>query len=207
MRKPNLNSNNLYILVLAVILIIVAVFFYISGSKKEFNDVWRDGAATIGTAKAPISIVEFGSFSCASCVEITPIIHQIILDNPSKIIFQFRYFPDPTNPNSSLAAQYAELANRKGKFWEMYDMLMQNQVNWSSSDKAKDIFDQFLILNGLNKDLDKDLQAAKETVESDVVFANQNDLVGTPTLFINGKLYSKDLTYLAIKDEIDSALK
>jgi protein-disulfide isomerase len=207
MRKPNLNNNYTYISIVAVVLIISTAIFYISGSDNQSNSVWRESAPSIGNADAPIYIVEFGSFTCESCVGITQILNQLITENPSKVKYQFRYFPDELSSNSIIAAEYAEIANSRGKFWEMYDMLMQNQENWINSNKAKDVFLNFLQLVGANENINGKINDAQRVVDNDLKFAKQNDLVGTPTLFINGKLYSKDLTYSAIKDEIDSALK
>lgn len=204
-------QNNIIILpaitVLVILSLLIIFFIFNRSNSANNNQIWRNSAPTIGSANAPINMVEFGDFICEACTSFTNIINQLVGDYPTKVKYQFRYFPNEQKDNAVSAAQYAEIAHMHGKFWEMYDMLMQNQNSWSESGDAEKIFTSFLsLINTKDTDLERDKKTALSVVQKDLAFSINNDLAGTPTLFINNKLYQGELSYAAIKSEIDKLL-
>src|SRR3546814_8671982 len=59
----------------------------------------------------------------------------------------------PLHGNSEEAAKAAEAAAEQGKFEEMYDLLFQNQAQWSHSEESKkDVFFDYAEQLGLDMD-------------------------------------------------------
>lgn len=209
MQKQKQNNINILpaITVLVILSLLIIFFIFNRSSSVNNNPIWRNSAPTIGSVNAPINMVEFGDFVCEACTSFTNIINQLVSDYPTKVNYQFRYFPNEQKDNAFSAAQYAEIAHMHGKFWEMYDMLMQNQNSWSESGEAEKIFTSFLtLINAEDINSERDKKLALTVVQEDLNFAVNNDLVGTPTLFINNKIYQGELSYAAIKSEIDKLL-
>jgi protein-disulfide isomerase len=89
-----------------------------------------------------------------------------------------------------LAAHAAEAAGLQGHFWEMHDMLYQNQLSWSVAEDARPTFIQYAQMLGLNVDRftrDMDSQEIANRVLADIERGQSAGVVGTPTVLINGR--------------------
>jgi protein-disulfide isomerase len=109
-----------------------------------------------------------------------------------KIEFQFRNLPLITvHKQALLAARAAEAADKQGKYWEMYNLLFQNQTNWSQMDDAKPAFEQFATQLGMNVEqfkADIAAPATNEIVQADIdEFKKTGERMATPTFFLDGK--------------------
>jgi protein-disulfide isomerase len=81
-----------------------------------------------GPATAPITLVEYGDYQCPYCGQAYPIVKELQERLGKKLRFVFRNFPLSTmHPHAEHAAEAAETAGAHGKFWEMHDMLYENQ--------------------------------------------------------------------------------
>jgi cyclophilin family peptidyl-prolyl cis-trans isomerase len=108
----------------------------------------------------------------------------------------FRHFPlTSIHDKAVLAAEAAEAAGAQGKFWEMHDLLFENQSTWSGASEkdARTVMVGFAEELGLDKKAFSDAlkkgdhrDAVDEAYESAVALG----LGGTPTLYVNGQLYS-----------------
>jgi protein-disulfide isomerase len=88
------------------------------------------------------------------------------------------------------AARSAEAAGMQGKFWEMHDMLYENQATWSNAFDVRPIFEGFATKSGLDVEkFKRDLTS--ETVAQRIFLdgkrARSLGVVGTPTVFLNGR--------------------
>lgn len=84
----------------------------------------------------------------------------------------------------------AEAAAAQGKFWEMYDILYQNQQLWSSSATPTVIFEQYATNIGLDIEKFKQDSVSSETndiIWADINKANDAKVNATPTFFLNGE--------------------
>src|SRR3989475_4200508 len=87
----------------------------------------RDHA--LGTADAPVTLVEYGDFECPFCGRAYPELKRVLRRLKGKIRFVFRHFPlTAEHPHAQHAAEVAEAAAAQGKFWEMHDLLYQRQA-------------------------------------------------------------------------------
>lgn len=81
-----------------------------------------------GEIEAPIKLLEYGDYECRFCAKARPIVRAIQRRLGDDVCFAFRHFPvTPAHPHAEPAAEAAEAANSQGKFWEMHEMLLQNQ--------------------------------------------------------------------------------
>ena len=83
-------------------------------------------------------ILEYGDYECPYCGQAYPIVKQLQSELGDKLRFVFRNFPLNTiHEHAGVAAQAAEAANAQGKFWEMHDLLYENQNKLADVDLRK----------------------------------------------------------------------
>ena len=81
-----------------------------------------------GPAHAAVTLVEYGDYECPYCGLAQPVVKQILEDFRTRLRFVFRHFPlSQVHPNAEPAAEAAEFAGARGRFWEMHDGLYENQ--------------------------------------------------------------------------------
>lgn len=79
-----------------------------------------------GPVDAPVTILEYGDYECPYCRGAFRDVHRLIDQHPTLIRFVFRNFPiAQLHPHAEEAAEAAEAAAAQGKFWEMYELLLQ----------------------------------------------------------------------------------
>jgi protein-disulfide isomerase len=85
-----------------------------------------------GNPDALLTIVEYGDYQCPACGYYHPIVKEVMEEFKDEVYFVFRHFP-LTNAHqfAVMAASAAEAAGRQGKFWEMHNLIMENQQTWS----------------------------------------------------------------------------
>jgi protein-disulfide isomerase len=141
-----------------------------------------------GPTDAPITLVEYGDYECPHCGHAYPIIKKVQEQMGSKLRFVFRNFPlSNAHQHAANAAEAAESAASQGKFWEMHDLLFENQH--SLEDQSLKEYAQDLDLDAakFNQDLAK--HRYRERVQQDFSSGVRSGVNGTPTFFINGTRY------------------
>lgn len=186
-------SKGFWIIVAAIVVIFGAVLLF-KGDKAEAP---TNGASAsnhvVGENTKGVVLLEYGDYECVFCGQYYPIVKQVIEKYKGDITFQFRNLPLVQNhPNAFVAARAAEAANLQGKFWEMYDLLFQNQSTWSGLKNAQPAFEQFA--NQLGLDINKfkaDFASTgvNDTINADIAeFKKTGQQTKTPTFFLNGTL-------------------
>jgi len=85
----------------------------------------------LGRRDAPVTIVEFSDYQCPFCRQFVtatlPALKSAYID-AGKVRWVFRDFPlDRIHPHARKASEAARCAGDQGKYWEMHDLLFQNQ--------------------------------------------------------------------------------
>src|SRR5206468_3906675 len=81
-----------------------------------------------GSIDAPIALVEYGDYECPFCGQAYPIVKAIQERLGNRLCFAFRNFPLANmHPHAEHAAEAAESAGAQDRFWEMHDLLFENQ--------------------------------------------------------------------------------
>ena len=81
-----------------------------------------------GSLDASVVLVEYGDYECLYCGEAYPVVKELQQRLADQLCFAFRNFPLATaHPHAESAAEAAEAAGAQGMFWEMHDVLYENQ--------------------------------------------------------------------------------
>ncbi len=147
-------------------------------------DIEVEGAPFKGPTGAPVTIVEFSDFECGYCGRLAQTLNNVKNKYGDDLRIVFRQFPLQMHPNAPKAAEASLCANEQGKFWEMHDLLFQEQGQLdlvSLKDKASRLG---LDRPAFDKCLDSDRYS--EQVKQDLRDGAALGVTGTPALFING---------------------
>ena len=102
-----------------------------------------------------------------------------------QVRFVFRNFPlAEAHPHAEHAAEAAEAAGAQGKFWEMHDLLYENQDALEDEDLVQYARALHLDVPRFVKEMEAD--AYLERVREDFRSGVRSGVNGTPTFFING---------------------
>src|SRR5437763_16521407 len=143
-----------------------------------------------GGANAKVTLDEYGDYQCPPCGALYPELRTLEKDYGDQVRFVFHQFPLSIHKHAELAAHAAEAASLQGHFWEMHDMLYQNQLSWSVAEDARPVFIQYARMLGLDVDRftrDLDSPEVKAHVDTDIERGKSLGVQGTPTVFINGR--------------------
>lgn len=180
------------------LIILLAVAFFVSQNSKKINpetlanvEVSEPTSHIIGNLESKIKLIQYSDFQCPACSAVAPQIEKLVEDFGDKFQLEFRHFPlRSIHPNAQIAGQAAEAAGMQGKFWEMHDLLYENQAEWSKSFNPKKYLKQYAKEIGINTDrfaFDLESNKVKEIVNAQYKEAETLQLPGTPAFVFNGK--------------------
>ena len=159
-----------------------------------------------GPADAPVTLVEYGDYECPYCGKAYPIVKRVQRELGDRLRFVFRNFPLNTiHAHASVAAQAAESAGAQGKFWEMHDLLYENQDKLADADLNSYALKLGLEIYRFEADMSSQVFAAR--VREDFRGGVRSGVNGTPTFFINGLRYPGALRMDELLYAIESAMK
>lgn len=130
-------------------------------------------------------IVEFSDFQCPYCARAVPTIHEIQEAYGDDVEIIFKHFPIPSHSNAQKAAEATECARDQGKFWELHDILYENQRTLDTISLKKYAAEIGLDKTTFNTCLDNGEKTA--LVKSNFDEGKAKGVTGTPTFFVNGE--------------------
>ncbi len=161
-----------------------------------------------GVSNALVTLVEYSDFQCPACAAFYPIVKRL-LDEPElkdSLRVVYRNFPLPAriHAHAQLAAQASEAAALQGKFWEMHDVLFEQQQAWSalSSAAVRERFMAFAKDIGLDVARfsdDLDSSAVKARVLEQYAAGERSGVSSTPSFFVNGNRMPHPASYEEFK--------
>ncbi len=138
-----------------------------------------------GSDNDAVTLVEYGDYECPYCGMAYPITKQIQKHFGADLRFVFRNFPIvDSHPHAGIAALAAEFAAAHNKFWEMHDMLYENQDALELENLMNYASSLNLSPQELQKSIENETFAPK--VQSDFMGGVRSGVNGTPCFFING---------------------
>jgi len=141
-----------------------------------------------GNLQAPIELVEYGDYECPYCGAAYPIIKDIQQKLGQQLKFAFRNFPlSKIHPHAFSAAVATEAAGLQGKFWEMHDVVFENQKTLEKENIIRLAETVGLLPERFEIDLQQ--KALAEKVEKDFESGLRSGVNKTPSFFINGEKY------------------
>jgi protein-disulfide isomerase len=150
-----------------------------------------------GPADAPHTVVEYGDFECPACGAAFPEVERFRALMGSTIRFVFRHFPlTQVHPHALIAAEAAEAAGVRGRFWDMYRLLFARQDALSMPDLLARARAIGLDEGELESDLVEHQHVAK--IRRDFSGGVRSGVNGTPTFFIDGLRHDGPWTFDAL---------
>jgi protein-disulfide isomerase len=178
--------------------------------QEDTKTVWKvpvdiSKEAVKGPKHAQVTIVEVSDFECPFCAKTAPTYKKIMETYGDKVRVFFKHTPLAFHKNAPLAHEASLAAGAQGKFWEMHDMLFENQKKLTRPD-----LDGYAELLGLNmgkfkKALDKGTYKAQ--IAEDMAMAEKVQAKGTPNHFINGRKLTGAKPFEEFKAVIDEEIK
>ncbi len=157
-----------------------------------------------GQETAKVTLVEYGDYECPHCGRAYGIVKQVQKNFGKRLRFVFRNFPlAEMHPHAESAAETAEFAGARGKFWEMHDALFENQERLGGALFSELAEDLGLAAAELNKALEEREFAAR--VKGDFSGGARSGVNGAPTFFINGKRHDDAFDYETLLAAIEAA--
>jgi protein-disulfide isomerase len=177
--------------------------YYASFDRRAKLDVSKFLPA-LGSAEAPVTIVEFSDFTCPYCQLVRPVLESFVEARKGRVKLVFKPFPIETHPGALELAQAAEWARDQGLFWPMHDALFASPGSHAPEELA-----------GLARDVGGDpasLTAALSDgrylpkIRASQLEARAAAIKGTPSLFMNGRPlvlmdFSEEGLELTLQDE------
>jgi protein-disulfide isomerase len=159
----------------------------------------------LGSINAPVILTEYGDFDCPHCAIAHVFIKKLVQKFKDQLAFVFRHFPlSKVHENASIAALSSEAAANQGKFWEMHDMMLENQSKLSTSYLLRIAERLGLEMKSFKRDTHDEKLAAK--VEAQFESGIRSGVNGTPSLYINGAKYNGAYDLDSLSSAIEAAI-
>ena len=160
---------------------------------------------TLGSASAPITLIEFSDYQCPYCGRVEPTLKRLRAAYGDKIRFVWKDFPlTQIHPQAFKAGEAAHCAGDQGKYWELHDVLFSKQSELQLDDLKRHALTLGLKTDAFNQCLDSGKYA--ERVRDGVAEGGQLGVNSTPTVFINGRRFSGAQPYEVFAAAIDEEL-
>ena len=160
---------------------------------------------TEGPDDAPLTLVEYGDYQCPYCGAAYPVVKRLQKTLGKKLLFVFRNFPlTQMHPYALIAAEAAEAAALQGKFWEMHDLLFEQQ-SFLEPDAIPVWAERLgLDLEKLGNDIAQGVVEGR--IKEDRQSGIRSGVNGTPTFFVNGGRYDGSPDYGSLLVALESEL-
>lgn len=169
-----------------------------------------DGGWVKGGESAKAVLVEYSDFQCPACRLYSPILKQLGQDFGNELKIVYRHFPLAQIHRNALGAALAsEAAGLQGKFWEMHDLLFENQDGWKDSVNSQGLFESYAKIIGLDVvkfTIDMESEVALDNVRASYNSGVKLGLQGTPSFFLNGKKINNPANYDQFKNLIQETI-
>jgi protein-disulfide isomerase len=132
--------------------------------------------------------VEWADFECPACRAAGPALEDLLAAYPEHVRLVFKNFPLSTHQHAEMAARAAVAAHAQGKFWPVHDALFEAGAPLDRTKIERAARDAGVDMKKFVADMES--EAVADRVNLDRKQGNQVDIQGTPSLFINGRLFS-----------------
>jgi len=182
--------------------------------KKDLDKLKTSFQPSLGTPGAPVVIVLFSDFQCPHCkVEATMLRQNLTSTFPTQVRLYFIDFPiENLHPWARAAANAGRCVFHQdpGSFWEYYDWIYGHQETITV-----DNFKQIVSIWAKDrKDIDTlqltgcmDSKETDKEVTAEVAKAQELEINGTPTIFVNGRRVPNSVDWPSLKAMIDNEIE
>lgn len=170
---------------------------------KEKVELPLDDSPSRGAPMAKVTIVEFSDFQCPHCAAAHPELVRLLREFEGQVRVVYKYFPLSGHSRAAPAARAAEAARAQGKFWEMHDVLFENQRELEDDDIRK--YAQKVGLDMERFERDWNSEATAQRVDADRQLGIKLGIEATPSFFVDGRPFRESPRSLAsyVKEELE----
>lgn len=158
-----------------------------------------------GPSQAPVTIVWFSDLQSALTPKAAQLTQQLMDAYPGQVRLIFKNLPLDFHPEAALAHEAALAAGAQGKFWEMHDLIVANQMAMKKEDLIR-----YADRLGLAREpfvVALDGRTYRPSVEKDLAEARRREVRGTPAFFVNEKRIDGVQPLAVFKEIIEAELK
>ncbi len=212
-----------------IVAAVIGGMVYMSmGNRMDLDDIGKEGSMAIlgaeerngniadhvrGSEDPKVIVIEYSDFQCPSCKAASPQVDSIANKYGEHVAVVYRHFPlSQMFPNSRAAAAAAEAAGLQGKFWQMHDLIFENQEEWSAAQPASrnELFVTYARQLALDEEkFSADLADTRITqkINFNAELGRINGVSGTPTFYVQGEqIQQSQENPVALEDAVKAAL-
>ena len=159
-----------------------------------------------GRPHAPVTVLEYGDYECPYCRGAARDVHEMLARYPDTVRFVFRNFPiAQLHPHAEQAAEAAEASGAQGRFWEMYELLLQPSSRLDLDSLVSRARDLSLDTDRFRREVTGRAYAAK--IDSDVREGVRNGVNATPKFYVDGERIDGKVPLEGLEDAIRAAVR
>jgi protein-disulfide isomerase len=159
----------------------------VGGTIERVSDAIDLDRHVYGDAGAAITVTEYGDFECPYCGAAFPVLRKLIDGSDGRVRMVFRHFPVfEKHPYALTAALAAEASGEH--FWAMHDRLFKHQARLTDPDLAA--YAAEAGVDDPESVIGEAAQQFRPAIERDYTTGIAGGVRGTPTLFVDGRLYT-----------------
>lgn len=160
----------------------------------------------LGTADAPVDVVEYGDFECPNCKQAAPAVKLLLGHFAGRIRFVYRHFPlEEVHPHALRAAEAAECAGAQGKFWPMHDALFEHQPRLEVPELRGYAVPLQLDLARYDQDMSGRVYVPR--IREDIRGGRESGARSTPTFFVDARVCDVSYDLKALFVAVEAALR
>lgn len=222
MVAPGRDKRPFFIGIGVVVVAGIAWLSYLSTRKEADTIIQLDSTVThvpnqghvIGSDSARTEVVEYADFECPGCGSFATLTEPDVrtrLVNTGIIRFRFVDFPLSMHRNTLNAHLAAWCAGEQGKFWEMHDIIFENQDRWNgeATNNPDGALADLASHVGVNMPQYQSCVSARKylgQIQANVDAGNRAMVGSTPTLIIGNKQVKGAIPYDEFKRQVDEVL-
>lgn len=163
-----------------------------------------DHDPVMGADDAEVTIVQFGGFQCYYCKRVDHTVKELVHAYDGKVRLVYKDFPLAGHGRARAAAVAAHCAGAQGKYWEMADLLMENQGRLEPEHLSEYAQRVGLDVGAWNTCLDD--PAWQRRIDVDIQEGHDAGVTSTPTFFFNGLMFTGAHSYDRFAALVDQEL-
>jgi protein-disulfide isomerase len=157
-----------------------------------------------GPKDAKIAIVAYSDFECPFCARAADAIAKLKERYGSSVRFVFRQYPLSFHANAALAAEASLAAHAQGKFWELHDLMFQNQRALDRESLDRYAQEAGLDVAKFKRALDEHTYA--DAVKADLALGEELGVSGTPTMIVGPERVDNPTDFASVAMLVDAQL-
>jgi len=162
----------------------------------------HDDEAIKGNPDANVTLIEFGDYECPFSRMGYRYVQRLMKDHNEHLRFVFRHFPiTKKHPHADICAEAALFAGQEGHFWEMHDLLYDN--NFRLNREKLDEIAEEIGLDMYRFRMAIEDRTFKSRVQQDYRSGVKHGVDDTPTFFLNGEKYTDELDLKQLRSFIE----